>query len=487
MTRPALALALVSCVGAAILLRLPWLDAVADRDVTVYATIGEHLGWRTLPYSQLFDHKQPLVYPFYAVFDALWPADMTALRAIGAVLAGLSAFLVLAVLAPMAGRVRAAIAAALALVAGASTFVAGGDLNVEHLALPFTTAAVLVPIALRDRPGDLVPFACGVLAALPALMKVSLLAPAAAGVVALLLARDRAAVRTLVLYAAGVLAPAALAVLFFAVRGALGDFWDANVTFNRRYVDIVEGGDRWDRFAEHSEVWWLVGAAALAGLLRLATVAPGAQRRGWRGDAVAWALLASLAGGAVAVLSPGPAFLHYLVPLIVPAACLVALAPRIAVTVVLALVAAWPFVRDDARNFDRGADGISERMYGAEIVARWELHEPIADVLRAGAQPGDRLYVTENEPGVYWESRVRPASRVLYEDSFRGLPELRDEVARGLCRFPPRFVVLSFAGWPPHLQCLAERGDYRELRRTGTFVVLERPRDAPAELEPAGG
>ncbi len=58
-------------------------------------------------------------------------------------------------------------------------------------------------------------------------------------------------------------------------------------------------------------------------------------------------------------------------------------------------------------------------------------------------------------------------------------PELLDEVRRGLCRYPPRFVVLTFTNWPTHLRCLPDEVGYREIMRAGTVVVTERTAPPP--------
>ncbi len=167
------------------------------------------------------------------------------------------------------------------------------------------------------------------------------------------------------------------------------------------------------------------------------------------------------------------------------AACLLALGPvgpaRLgrpavaAVTSVLAVVAILPFAREDVRAYDGPNGSVLARVYPPDHLALWANGEKAGRMLRERARPRDRLYVSESSPSPYWYSRIRPASRVVIEDVSRMKPELLDEVRRGLCRFPPRFVVLTFTNWPAHLRCLAEDGDYREIMRAGTVVVLERP------------
>ena len=62
---------LIVCAVLAVVLRWPAYGMPWDRDASVYAVIGRGLGWGDLPYRDLFDHKQPLIYPVYGVIDAL--------------------------------------------------------------------------------------------------------------------------------------------------------------------------------------------------------------------------------------------------------------------------------------------------------------------------------------------------------------------------------------------------------------------------------
>jgi hypothetical protein len=454
------------------------MDGVADRDAATYATIGEHLSWQVFPYTGFFDIKQPLAYPPYAVLDALWPANMNALRITSGVLAGLTAWIVFAALRPLAGTWRAALGAAIALIAGASTYVEGGDLNIEQLVLPLATAAVLVPLAFAPRARWWwLPVAAGVLAGLAALTKASLALGVVAGLLPLLAhraVRGQSTARTVALYAAGVLAPVACVVLFYAARGAFGDLFEATVTANRRYTQITPGAERWDRFWSHGELWLLMGAGILAGVTRLLA----------RRDLAALTILLWLAGLLVAAFIPGPAFPHYFVPMVPAAACLLALGPSlparlgrravVAFTIVLAAVAVFPFAREDVRAYEGPNGSVLYRVYGHDHVDLWANATKAGLFLRERARPGDRLHVGESTPQAYWYSRIRPATRVVIEDVARMKPELLGEVQRGLCRYPPKFVVLPFTNWPAHLTCLPDEVGYREIMRAGTVVVVQR-------------
>ncbi|HEU5241449.1 MAG TPA: thermonuclease family protein, partial [Ornithinibacter sp.] len=95
-----------------------------DRDLALYATIGQRLGLDSLPYRDLFDHKQPLIHYVYGGLDLIAPGSLLAIRLAAAVPSALVAALLLVYLEPLAGFRRAAAAAA-ALVRVAS--VTDGD------------------------------------------------------------------------------------------------------------------------------------------------------------------------------------------------------------------------------------------------------------------------------------------------------------------------------------------------------------------------
>ncbi|HEX8206294.1 MAG TPA: hypothetical protein VF587_09570 [Solirubrobacteraceae bacterium] len=479
---------LVACLGTAYILRIPWLEVVPDRDQMGYATIGHFLGWDTLPYRDLLENKQPLTYVFYAIFDDLWPApDFTPYRVISAMLAGLAAYFVFVLAAPLMGAARALLAAALAVVIGASGQVQGGDLNVEHLVLPFVVLSALLPLALREKPWRWLPFASGLIGSVLLLTQLTLVPAGAAGLVPLLLfreARGQSARATVLWYAAGLFGPGVLVILFYAARRALGDLIDANWTLQRNYGETNTLSLRWDRLNNSWELWLLIFAAAAIGALRL-------RERGWRTDVLGLTLMAWLAGGVLGIVAPGSGFEHYYVPIVPVCAALLALAPgtarlggaaATAVMAVLAIALVFPFAREDARNFGRDPAGLAYHLHG-ESIRFWDLYDDVGAVLRERADPGDKLFVTVPEPGYYWASGLRPATPLLHTKHMGFIPGFGEEVRRTLCRYPPRFLILGTGFWPPELECLRTRVKWGEVMKVYSLVVLDRPR-GPLELPP---
>ena len=59
---------------------------------------------------------------------------------------------------------------------------------------------------------------------------------------------------------------------------------------------------------------------------------------------------------------------------------------------------------------------LASRTYGGNV-AVWEATEPVGAAIRERARPGDTMFVAGSEAGFYWQARVEPASRLLYDSS----------------------------------------------------------------------
>jgi 4-amino-4-deoxy-L-arabinose transferase-like glycosyltransferase len=456
--------ALVACLAGALVLRLPTLDMPLDRDASVYAVIGRSLGG-ALPYRDLIDHKQPVVYPVYALLEALAPRSDVAIRLASAVAAGLAAWLLFVGLRPFVGRTRAAVAAALALGLGASRFVQGFELNTEHLLVLTGTLLVVAALRLSGVRGWWPPFAVGLLCGLAILTKAIgvLFVPAA---LAPFLLR-RPAIGVLVPFAVGTAVPLLAVAALWAAHGALGDLTTWNWTYNRQYTAALPFSDRISALKTYPADLLLIAVAAVAGVLAL-------RSRGWR-DPLALTLSLWLAGAVIGALLGGYGYAHYYAPIVPPAAALLAV-PTIrarALAAALAVVAVAPFAIDYARGIGRSARTLSVRYYGPQA-RLWATYEPVGALLRPRSRPGDRLFVAGNEAGFYWQGDMRPATRLLYDSPLNLRPELTSEVTRDLCARPPRFVVLPLGTLPPYAACLGGAG-YRPIGTLGPSVrVMQR-------------
>ena len=111
-------------------------------------------------------------------------------------------------------------------------------------------------------------------------------------------------------------------------------------------------------------------------------------------------------------LAGGYAYAHYFVPIIVPAAALIALA-----------------LPDRTARADRGGRARRARAAGDQPLAgvahvRRQRGGVGGDragraAIRERARPGDTMFVAGSEAGFYWQARVTPASRLLYDSILR--------------------------------------------------------------------
>ena len=422
------------CLTGALALRVPAYELPLDRDAAVYQVIGRALRGGEMPYVDLIDHKQPLVYPVYSVIDLVAPGSAAAPRVVSGLIAAVAAVLVFVLL---RGGARGATAAALVIVIGASRYVQGFDLNTEHLLLVTGTLPIVVAL-WRPRAAFVVGLLCGVAVLTKAVA--ILLIPAAL----VPLARSGRPP-----FAAGLAVPLVAVALLYI--GHLGDLWEWNVAYNADYASVLSLGDRLERLRGQGASLLLIAVSAVAALICL-------RRR----EPLALTLTVWLAGAVLGALAGGYAYAHYFVPIIVPAAALIALAlpDRPAVPIAVAALGVLALLVTNR--------SLASKTYGGNV-AVWDAAEPVGQLIRDRARPGDTMFVAGNEAGFYWQARVEPASRLLYDS----ILEFRPELTPDLCAQPPRFLVLPAGTYPSYATCLQDAG-YTPLEAPSPVVALMR-------------
>jgi hypothetical protein len=447
---------LASIAMATVVVRLPSLHQPLDRDLAQYGTIGWRLLHGDLPYRDLFELKQPLVYPVYAVIHLLSSHHTEAVRVAAIIAAGATAGLVYLLMAPVLGRVAALAGAGVFVVAGASSFVQGFDLNGEHLLSLLTTAAVLAAIRFRRSSWPWMPPLVGLLAGLVVLTKITgvftavvVALPIVAGGVG---RRDR--VRRLLGLGAGAAAPVIVVCALYAALDAFDELVDVTITFGILYNRRPNTDDNVPSLvARMLDVWdtWpgvLVVAGLAVGSMHLLLER---RLRMVTATLLLWAASAWL--GATYGIRDFP---HYYAPVVPPAALLLTLpfrevvarrfvvarlAPFVHAVVVITVLV--PFARDVASFHGLSPDEVAVQVYGEDALV-WSDYEPVGRLIRKEARSGDRALVLGAEPGFHWFSGVPPASRYLldyplFTDS-RRIPERN----RDLCERPPEFVIVPW-------------------------------------------
>lgn len=438
----------------AVVVRLPGLRQPLDRDSAAYAVIGRGLWHGLLPYRDVFDHKQPLVYVPYALIDALG-AGSIGVRVV-AMLAAATTGALLVCLAPLIGRARAVAAGALCVAVGALPAVEGYDLNAEHLLAPVSAAAVV--LAIRRPASGSTPGLCGFLLGLALLCKATALFVAPAVLLPLLAcARSWRHRRS---QALGVLAGGLLAtmpvLLVYLVSGAFDDLLDANITYNRAYLELAQPTPGRFFTPEPRLVGVLVLSGLLAAALRLTLTA---AARGTVLTILVW-LLGAWAGAKLGARD----FAHYFAP-VVPPACLLLLLPpgareraawpargvaaaQAALIVANLLPATW----ETAAMFRRSPLEVTAFVYGDTARRVWSQYAPVGSFLQSQKQPGDTLFVAGAEPGFYLFSGLGVVGRYIYDYPLLLSPRRQQELEQQLCQTPPDWLILPYgAEWPDYL------------------------------------
>lgn len=456
--------------------------------MAAYATIGQNLWRGFIPYLDLFDHKQPLIYGFYAVVHAVAGSSTPAVRVTAfsvAIAAAVALYLLLEL--PI-GPLPAFVAAMVFVLVGATRYFEGTDLNTEHALVLFAVLAVGVPLRYASQRDHRKAVLAGALAALMVATKIVGVFVVPAAVLPYLAYHNdrRSLVRAAVQYAAGFAVPTMLIIVWFSINGALPRFVFANWTYNRAYVSV--GGQAAEYLTIANKA---MPAAAFAGIALVVGAAAAWARRGRH--VVVWVGLLWLLGSFIGAKLGLRDFPHYFAPVVAPAAVLLACAvPRVVplgnrresvaafFRIVVVAVVLLPFAAELKDVQGLRAAEIARRVYGPAADV-WAAYEPVgAWVARdaAGQEDPSQLFVAGAEPGFYWTSGLPPASEVIYDYPLSIFPQFEVGLRQTLCSQPPRYVVLPYGPQvPPYLGGLIDAG-YEVAHQMGTVQVLRRVADA---------
>jgi hypothetical protein len=452
------ALLLALAALAFVALRAPYLSLPLERDEGEYAYIAQRMFEGDWPYRDAFDQKPPGIFLAYAAAFALGGQTIEAVHGLLYVWAAASAALLFALVRRLEGALAAACAVLAWGVASIDPRLGATAANTEgFLALPALGALWCLLRAL-ERGGLVWWWACGALGASACWFKpvaaANLIFTAAFGAVALW--RARRPVGELTRAGLGLLAGAASLSLAFGLALAAGGAWeaflDAVVWHNWRYarsLTLAQG-------LHNLRVSLQGQAPAQAPLWALALVAlahPRLLRVRTR-----WLLggswLASLAGAAAGLYFRPHYFLQAL-----PALCGLAGAgagallrsalearsawPARVAALAVAAALLGPAAQVHHSILSAGSpDAISRRLYGLNPFPE---SRRIADHLRAGSAPGERVLVVGSEPQILFLAARPSATRYIFFYPLT-LPDAaalarQREVAAGIEASPPRFVV----------------------------------------------
>jgi hypothetical protein len=374
---------LAGCLLLALLLRLPFLGVGLGKDEGGVAFIARSWGsGHGSLYGSYWLDRPPLLVGLYKL--AVLGGDR-GVRVLGAV-AALALVAAIALLArAVAGRRAGLIAGLLAALLSGSVAIASVYTPAELLAaVPSTLSVLCLVLAHRRRRTRLV-FAAGLLAVAAVLIKQSFLDAGLAGlvfVVASGLADRSVRVRWPLVYAAGAAIPvAALLAWQLAARLPDGGFVYALVGFRIDALHTLSGSN----LPLHVRVRSLEAPAIASGLVLVAGLALIGLTR-LRGDRVLLATIAAwLVGATVGVLGGGSYWPHYLIEL-VPVSCVAAAAGIAGSRRVTRVVAVGACT----------AVSLIAAVGGIAFVAAHPPHQramAVARYVRTHARPGDTQYV----------------------------------------------------------------------------------------------
>lgn len=325
--RSARAALLLLCAGAAFVLLLlcsqssPLYPINTWVDANCLLTVGRVMKAGGVVYRDIYEQKGPLLYLIHALAACISDTSFAGVFVMEVV--SLTAVLYMACRLGMRRRAMWA-AFASAVLMGAAVLTGGafmmGD-SAEEFCLPFLMGALALAFSGYEEGGrPMEPkalFFCGLMAGAVALIKFTVLGLfvglcAAEGVFALREGGLARALRSALVFLAGMLIPVAAACAYFAAHGALGDFYTAYVHNN---IFLYQGGARTAAdilreiyaFVRGNVLWVLLSAAGMIAMLADKKTRP----------ALRFALITMALGAFAAVFLPGRAFAYY--PLVLSA------------------------------------------------------------------------------------------------------------------------------------------------------------------------
>jgi hypothetical protein len=424
------------------LILAPWFTATFDRDEGVYAAVALAMRDGLVPYSDVFDHKPPMIFAVYwgsfLLHDGVW---LPCVLAAGA--CAVTAILLVHSARSLGVRWMTSWLAGGIFVLSLTNVYLQPNANTEVFVLPLTTASLLLVVRHAEHPSLSALAVAGVLGGIAMLFKSSAAFPLLA--LAAWLAFGRGVKATTAL-GIGISLSLGVCALLFLVAGAWADFWYANVTYNQLYSDAVPLADRAIGLFSMKQQVGMGGAPFWIFAFGGACVAV-IQRRSGDMLLLAWAALSWLS-----VKFTGLDFNHYYVQ-VLPATALLAarLADGIdwqyretwaktAAISVITLFVAWQALVYGSAVLDAERRGLAHHAApywqfcaeGAPTIGRWVNKNSVA---------GDRVYNLGRDSAIHYYAARTPTYRFMYDRPFYLDPATISGALAQLNANPPRFIV----------------------------------------------
>lgn len=448
-----LALALVVVAGTPLLLSLPFLGEPMEQDEGVYFSMALS---GNLPYLEVFDHKPPVIYGWYALSLVLTGGDpsIEAIRVLAALQLSAMALAVVWVGSLTGGWRLGLTAGLLAAVSTSNQFLQFNANTETFMLFPMVLALGSFLVGLRRRNAAWFVLS-GALIALATLTKTvgALNFAALLGVLlwsgAMGQVSWEAVRRWSLSLTAGAGFVVALAVTPFVVSGHFSEFWYANVTYNISYSNLVSPLAKVYGLAQVNMhviagglfLWVMAGVGAILLLEKV----PRTEHA---------ALLASVAAVYLGASLTGQEYPHYWVPM-VPFAALLAgfavtrvteswgsLRHRLHVELLFSTLALATFIAV-LPLYLADADEAHLMKYDNGVNAQHAIdNEAVAAHVASITEAGDRIFNLGRDAQLYVLSDRRPASYFTRPLAAAIVdPSTFDETLEALRADPPELIV----------------------------------------------
>jgi len=471
--------ALAAIAAVPVLLTIPFMHEPFDRDEGAYATIAQGLTHGLLPYRDLFDHKPPGIYVWYALSFRVFGESVVAPRLMGGLVLAAITLLLFRACSMLYGK-RAGWVGAGVFALSTGIALINPAMNTEPFTLLPMVAALVAFLQSRRHAPLRWCVAAGVLGGVAVMTKpvaiFNIGALAAIPIIGAAMHGEEwsGAVKRVASIAAGGVAACAAACLPFVAFGALPQFLYANVRYNSLYEGELATHDVLVRGGLSATIFLAVAAPfCIAAFIGLHT---SARLRRWPADplVVLW-FLASAAGMA----STAHFFMHYYVMVLPALALLVAaltevrpplLRSRLVALAVYAAVgvAGFTAVRQASNVYFAG--GPTARHAAKEPsdvdAARAPQNQVIGTFLKAHTFPNQTIWNYGRDSQIYFYADRSPAVRFFYDRPFWLDHSTLIETIASLRRARPEYIIDTQPGdaWdyhPPELMALlAQQYDY---------------------------
>jgi 4-amino-4-deoxy-L-arabinose transferase-like glycosyltransferase len=437
-----------------VLFLMPLFTAPFERDQGLYGVIAR--GWMqgAVPYRDLWDNKGPVLFLWYVAAFKLLGEGVVAPRLLAALGTAAAVPFVWDSARILLGPRKGLLAALFFAIAFANPFLQA-NANAEILMLCPLAAGFWAFTRGSTGGGQLWFALAGVLTALAALTKQAAAGPLAGyGVWLVVLALRHPAerprhLRSMLMLAAGVAVGLSPFVVYFAVNGALYDFFYATVKFNI----LFSGGN--PIILKLIPTFLVDPPSLFGGLLLWVLAVIGAVRLWPRRDRATGLILTFALFSELAAQFMGKVSAHYNVGLVPAAAILGAVGfdavvdawrggrrrlgyAAMACAVISVAVSAFVYARPSSE--DRFVVQYTYRDYAYRSLDARE----IADRVDALTRPDDYVYEFGRQSDIYFLANRKPASRWVHARAYGIDPTMMDEVLNDLRAKQPKLILLTF-------------------------------------------